>query len=89
MDLYKEATRLVNLASIFVWIGWIGVAFALIAGLIWWIDLASKDAFNFLEALALSSAAVAQPLFTAIVLAAVGHALRLFAIFAASQSGNE
>lgn len=42
-----------------------------------------------LEALALTSAAVVQPLFTAIVLAAVGHALRLLAIYAASHSGNE
>ena len=89
MDLYKEATRLVSLATVFVWLGWIGVAWALIAGLLWWWDLATKDAFNFLEAFALSSAAIAQPLFTAIVLASIGHALRLFAIYASSQSGNE
>ena len=86
MDLMKEATRLVSLATVFVWLGWIGVAWALIAGLLWWIDLASKEAFNFLEALALSSAAIGQPLFTAIVLAAVGHALRLFAISTARRS---
>lgn len=88
MDPIKEATRLVSLATVFVWLGWIGVAWALIAGLLWWIDLAGKEAFDLLEAFALSSAAIAQPLFTAIVLAAIGHALRLFAITAASRSGE-
>ena len=89
MDLMKEATRLVSLSSVFVWLGWIGVAWALIAGLLWWWDLATKDAFNFLEAFALSSAAIAQPLFTAIVLASIGHALRLFALYVAHQSAGE
>ena len=89
MDLMKEAQRLISLATVFVWLGWIGVAWALISGLLWWIDLASKEAFDFLEAFALSSAAIAAPLFTAIVLAAIGHALRLFAIYAATQASNE
>ena len=86
MDLMREATRLVSLATVFVWLGWIGVAWALISGLFWWIDLWGKEAFDFLEAFALSSAAIAQPLFTAIVLAAIGHALRLFAISAVSRN---
>jgi len=86
MDLMKEATRLVSLATVFVWLGWIGVAWALISGLLWWIDLAGKEAFDFIEAFALSAAAIAQPLFTAIVLAAIGHALRLFAISTVSKS---
>lgn len=88
MDLMKEAQRLVTLATVFVWLGWIGVAWALIAGLLWWIDLWGKEAFNFFEAFALSSSAIAAPLFTAIVLASIGHALRLFAMYAASQAGS-
>ena len=86
MNLRKEAERLVSLSTIFVWLGWIGVAWALIAGLLWWIDLATKDAFNFIEAFALSAAAIGAPLFMAIVLASVGHALRLFAMYVSSQS---
>jgi hypothetical protein len=61
----------------------------LISDLLWWIDLTSKEAFNLLETFALSSAAIAAPLFTAIVLAAVGHALRLFVIYAATQASDE
>ena len=89
MDLLKEAQRLVSLATVFVWLGWIGVAWALISGLLWWIDLWGKEAFDFLEAFALSSAAIAAPLFTAIVLASIGHALRLFAIYVASQTSSD
>lgn len=89
MDLMKEAQRLVSLATVFVWLGWIGVAWALISGLLWWIDLANKEAFDFIEAFALSSAAIAAPLFTAIVLASIGHALRLFAIYVASQRSSD
>ena len=86
MDTIKEATRLASLATIFVWLGWIGIAWALIAGLLWWIDLASKEAFNFIEAFALSSAAIGGPLFLAIIVATMGHALRLFALYVASKS---
>ncbi len=88
MDLRKEAERLVSLSTIFVWLGWLGVAWALIAGLLWWIDIAGTDAFNFIDAFALSAAAIAAPLFTAIVLASIGHALRLFAMYVASQSDS-
>ena len=88
MDLMKEVQRLITLATVFVWLGWFGVAWALISGLFWWIDLAGTDAFNFIEAFALSAAAIGAPLFTAIVLAAIGHALRLFAIYAANQASK-
>ena len=87
MELIKEAQRLASLSTVFVVLGWVGIAWALIAGLLWWIDLWGKEAFDFLEAFALSSAAIAQPLFTAIVLAAIGHALRLFAMSVASRDG--
>jgi hypothetical protein len=86
MDTLKEATRLAGLATIFVWLGWIGIAWALIAGLLWWIDLASKEAFNFIEAFAASSVAIGGPLFLAIIVATLGHALRLFALYVASRS---
>lgn len=86
MDVMKEAQRLASLATVFVWVGWLGIIWALIAGVLWWIDLASKEAFNFLEAFAASSVAIGGPLFLAIIVASFGHALRLFAMYVASRS---
>jgi hypothetical protein len=86
MDVMKEAQRLASLATVFVWLGWLAIVWALIAGVLWWIDVASKDAFNLLEAFALSSAAIAAPLMLGIIVASLGHALRLFAMYVASRS---
>ena len=61
--------------------------FALVAGLLWWIDLASRDAFNILEAFAISASAIGLPVFGAFVLAGLGYALRLFALYVASKAG--
>ena len=86
MDLQRDAARLASIATIFVWVGWIAIVYALIAGLFWWIDLASRPAFNFLEALAISAEAIGVPLFLALIVAGLGHALRLFALYVASKS---
>ena len=86
MDLQRDAARLASIATVFVWIGWIAIAYALIAGLFWWIDLWSRPAFNVLESLAISSAAIGVPLFLALIVAGLGHALRLFALYVASKS---
>lgn len=86
MDIYKEASRLASLATVFVWLGWIAIAWALIAGVLWWIDLASKEAFDFFEAFAASSAAIAAPLMLGIIVATLGHTVRLFAMYVASKS---
>ena len=86
MDVRSEARRLAGVATVFVWIGWFFVLYAVIAGVLWWIDLAGREAFNFLEAFAISSAAIGTPLFLALIVAAFGHALRLFALYVASKS---
>jgi hypothetical protein len=86
MDIQKDAMRLATIATVFVWVGWLAVAFSLIAGILWWIDLAGRPAFNFIEAFAISSSAVGGPLFLALIVAALGHALRLFALYVASRS---
>jgi Kef-type K+ transport system membrane component KefB len=86
MDVMKEAQRLASLATVFVWLGWLAIVWALVAGVLWWIDMASKDAFNFIEAFALSSAAIAGPLMLGIVVASLGHTIRLFAMYVASRS---
>ncbi len=86
MDIQSDARRLASIATVFVWVGWLVVAYALIAGLFWWIDLAQRPAFNLFEALALSAGAIGAPIFLALIVAGLGHALRLFALYVASKS---
>jgi hypothetical protein len=86
VDLQRDAARLATIATVFVWVGWLSIIYALIAGLLWWIDLAGRPAFNFIEAFAISAAAIGQPLFLALLVAGLGHFLRLFAMYVASSS---
>jgi hypothetical protein len=85
MDLQREAARLASVATIFVVVGWVAVIYALIAGALWWLDLTSREAFNFLEAFAISAGAIGGPIFLALIVAAFGHGLRLFALSVASR----
>lgn len=86
MDLQRDAARLAGIATVFVIVGWLAVLYALIAGILWWIDLASRNNVNWLEAFAISSAAIGGPLFLALIVAGLGHFLRLFAVYVASRS---
>jgi hypothetical protein len=86
MNLQRDAARLATIATIFVWVGWVAVLYSAVAGVLWWIDLAGREAFNFLEAFAISSAAIGGPLFLALIVAGLGHTLRLFALYVASKS---
>jgi hypothetical protein len=86
VNLQRDAARLATVATVFVWVGWLSVLYAVIAGILWWIDLAGREAFNFLEAFAISAAAIGGPLFLALIVAALGHALRLFALYVANKS---
>ena len=86
MDVQKDALRLATIATVFIWVGWLAVIFALIAGLLWWIDLAGRPAFNFIEAFAISSSAIGGPLFLALIVTALGYVLRLFALYIASRT---
>jgi len=88
MDVRAEARRLASVATVFVWVGWFFVIYAIIAGFIWWIQLWSGPAFNFFEALGLSAAAIGGPIFLALIVAGMGHFLRLFAMWAASQTAT-
>jgi hypothetical protein len=85
-QIVKDARRLAGIGTFFIVIGWVFVIYALTAGVIWWIDLASRQAFNFLEALAISSYAVGLPIFVAFVVAGFGYAMRLFALYVVSKS---
>ena len=85
MDLQRDAARLATIATVFVWVGWISILYAFIAGVLWWIDLAGRPAFNIFESFAISAAAIGVPLFLALIVAGLGHALRLFALYVAGS----
>lgn len=85
-QIVKDARRLATIGTFFIVIGWIAVIYAALAGLIWWIDLASREAFNFLEGFAISAYAVGTPIFAAFLVAGFGYAMRLFALYVASKS---
>jgi len=85
MDITNDARRLATIGTFFIILGWIAVIYALVAGLAWWIDLASRAAFNVFEAFAISANQIGVPIFGAFVLAGFGYALRLFALYVAAR----
>ena len=86
MDIQSDARRLASVGTFFIILGWVAVVYAVIAGILWWIDLAQREAFNLFEAFAISAAAIGLPIFAAFILAGIGYFLRLFALWVASQS---
>ena len=86
MEIRAEARRLVRIATVFIALGWILVAYAVVAGAMWWIDLASSEGFDPPQALGLSLSAVFGPVVLALIVAAFGHFGRLFAMWAGSES---
>jgi hypothetical protein len=85
-QLMKDARRLASVGTFFIVLGWVFVIYALVAGLIWWFDLAQRAAFNIIEAFAISASAIGLPIFAAFILAGIGYFLRLFALYVASKS---
>jgi hypothetical protein len=86
MDLLNDARRLASIGTYFIVVGWIFVIYALIAGVLWWIDLAQRESFNFLEALAISLSAIGLPFFFAVIVLGLGYTMRLFALYVASKT---
>ena len=86
MDIVSDARRLAAVGTFFIVAGWVFLAYAVIAGVLWWIDLAQSAAFNFLEAFAISAAAIGTPIFLSFLVAGFGYALRLFALYVASKT---
>jgi hypothetical protein len=87
VDLLSDARRLASVGTFFITIGWIILIYALVAGVIWWIDLASREAFNFIEAFAISASAIGLPIIGALVVLGFGYGLRLFALDVANRVG--
>jgi hypothetical protein len=80
MDLMNDARRLASIGTFFIYVGWVFIVYSLIAGVIWWIDLAQRPAFNIIEAFAISASAIGVPIFLSFVVAGFGYAVRLFAL---------
>jgi hypothetical protein len=87
LDLISDARRLASVGTFFIIIGWVVLVYALIAGVIWWIDLASREAFNFIEAFAISASAIGLPIIGGVIVLGFGYGLRLFALYVASKAG--
>ena len=85
-QLMNDARRLANVGTFFIVVGWVSVIYALIAGVIWWIDLAQRQSFNLFESFAISAAAIGVPIFLAFVVAGFGYTVRLFALYVASKA---
>ena len=86
MSLRNEALRLLMIGTVFVWVGWFAVIYSIVAGVLWWIDLAQLQSVNWFEALGSSLAAIGGPIFLALIVAGMGHFLRIFAMWAASST---
>lgn len=84
-QLLKDAQRLVSIGTFFIVAGWVFVIYAIAAGIIWWIDLAQRPAFNWFEGFALAASAIGVPIFGAFVVAGFGYFLRLFALYVATR----
>ena len=85
-QLVNDARRLASIGTFFIVVGWVFVIYAVMAGVIWWVDLASREAFNVFAAFAISAYAVGTPIFAAFLVAGFGYAMRLFALYVASKS---
>ena len=79
--LINDAKRVTSIATVILSVGWAGVILAVFYGVLAWFDLASRQNVGFLEGLIYAVNLFAAPFFLAMVVAGIGHALRLFALF--------
>ena len=85
MDITNDIRRLATIGTFFIVVGWVGIIYTLVAGVLWFVDLWSREAFNIFEAFAISANAVALPVFGAFLVGGLGYFLRLFALFVATR----
>ena len=89
MSVLDEARRLATVATVFVTLGWFFVIYAIVAGVMWFVALASTENVNWLEALGASLLQIGMPIFLSLIVAGLGHFLRLFAMDVASRQSGE
>lgn len=79
--LINDAKRVAGIASLILSVGWAGVILSVIYGFIAWFDFSSRESVGFLEGMVYAINLFAAPFFLAMVVAGIGHALRLFALY--------
>jgi hypothetical protein len=85
VDIENDARRLATIGTFFIVVGWVGIIYTLFAGVLWWIELATREAFNVFEAFAISANQIALPVFGAFLVGGLGYFLRLFALYVATR----
>ena len=84
--LVEEAQTVTGIGRVLSIIGWVVVAAALVLGIWWWIQFATSDLFNIIEALRISLNAIIVSFTSGLILAGVGHTMKLFAAYTVSRS---
>lgn len=82
----EEAQTVTGIGRVLSIIGWVVVALALVLGVWWWIQFAVSDLFNIIEALRISLNAIIVSFTGGLVLAGVGHTMKLLAAYTVSRS---
>ena len=86
MDILNDARRLATIGTFFIILGWIAVIYALIAGLAWWIDLASRDGVQHLRGLRDLRYGHRPADLRRLHPRGLGYALRLFALYVVART---
>ncbi|MET0773585.1 MAG: hypothetical protein ABWZ82_10905 [Candidatus Limnocylindrales bacterium] len=79
--LIQDAKRVATIATVILSVGWAGALLMVIYGVMAWIDFTGRESVGFLEGLIYAIDLFAAPFFLALVVAGIGHALRLFALY--------
>jgi hypothetical protein len=79
--LIRDARRVATIATLILSVGWAGVILSILYGVIAWIDFAGRESVGFIEGMVYAINLFAAPFFLAMVVAGIGHALRLFALY--------
>ncbi len=84
--LQEEAQTVTGIGAVLSIIGWLVVALSLVLGVWWWIKFAASDLFNIIEGLRISMNAIIGSFTGGLILAGVGHSMKLLAAYTLSRS---
>ena len=84
----KEAKTVAMIGGIVAIVGWIGVVVVLVLGVVLWIDLAGFEPFNLFEAMRITLNAIVGVFTWTLMLAGLGHVMRLFAAYTLAKTNG-